>query len=225
MPNWVYNTIKINDALTDKQKQILEQIKQKGLCEHYLPMPTTLNITSGSAVDNARKILGDEFGTIPKDKGNLTDKDFEEAKQSFINEKLYGSKDWYDWKCRNYGTKWGDCDTDVDLDNASIRYDTAWSPLTIEIIEKFANDFPNFDYELEEEQGFGESWESIDGELSLTDEWDIPNMEEVDLDEGDYVYELKDEHRGLKMGYYSDWNPSEDSYLGETLEEVKENLI
>ena len=77
MPNWVYNTIRINDALTDKQKQILEQIKQKGLCEYYLPMPTTLNITSGSAVDNARKILGDEFGTIPKDKGNLTDKDFE----------------------------------------------------------------------------------------------------------------------------------------------------
>ncbi len=52
MPNWVYNTIRINDALTDKQKQILEQIKQKGLCDYYLPMPTTLNITSGSAVDN-----------------------------------------------------------------------------------------------------------------------------------------------------------------------------
>jgi hypothetical protein len=29
-------------------------------------MPTTLNITSGSAVNNARKILGDEFGTISK---------------------------------------------------------------------------------------------------------------------------------------------------------------
>jgi hypothetical protein len=101
----------------------------------------------------------------------------------------------------------------VDLDNASIRYDTAWSPLVLEIIEKFANDFPNFDYEWEEEQGFGESWESIDGELTLTDEWYIPNMEEVDLDEGDYVYELKDEYRGLKRGYYSDWNPSEDSYF------------
>lgn len=80
MANWVYNTIRINGALTDKQKQTLQEIKQKGLCEHYLPMPTTLNITSGSAVDNARKILGDEFGTIPKDKGNLTDKDFEEAR-------------------------------------------------------------------------------------------------------------------------------------------------
>ena len=50
-------------------------------------------------------------------------------------------------------------------------------------------------------------------------------MEEIDLGEGDYIFELKDEHRGLKRGYYSDWNPSEDSYLGETLEEVKENLI
>ena len=35
---------------------------------------------------------------------------------------------------------------------------------------------PNFDYEWEEEQGFGESWESIDGELTITDEWDIQNM-------------------------------------------------
>ena len=221
MPNWVYNTIRINDALTDKQKQILEQIKQKGLCEHYLPMPTTLNITSGSAVDNARKILGDEFGTIPKDKGNLTDKDFEEAKQSFINEKLYGSKDWYDWKNKYYGTKWGDYD--LQINDHYITFITAWSPLSDNIINKFAKDFPDFTYEWEEEQGFGASYEYIESEENLIEDWDIPDMEEIELND-DYIYRLKSPHRNLKLGYYSEWNPSEDSYLGETLEEAKENL-
>ena len=48
-------------------------------------------------------------------------------------------------------------------------------------------------------------------------------MEEIEIDD-DYTYRLKSPHRNLKLGYYSDWIPSEDSYLGETLEEAKENL-
>lgn len=224
MPNHVYSTIRIEKELTKEQLKILNSISNsKSICEYYYPMPKDLEITSGGALTKAREILGNEFGIVPEDKQGLSDSDFIEARQSFINERKHGAKDWYDWKNKYYGTKWGDYD--LQIDDHYITFTSAWSPLSDNIIAKFAKDFPDFTYEWEEEQGFGESWESIDGELSLIDEWDIPNMEEIDLGEGDYIFELKDEHRGLKIGYYSDWNPSEDSYLGETLEEAKENLI
>ena len=66
--------------------------------------------------------------------------------------------------------------------------------------------------------------EYIESEENLIEDWDTPDMEEIEIDD-DYIYRLKSPHRDLELGYYSDWIPSEDSYLGETLEEAKENLI
>lgn len=44
----------------------------------------------------------------------------------------------------------------------------------------FAKDFPNFTLIWEEEQGFGEKWLCEDSELTLVDEWDIPEYDEED---------------------------------------------
>lgn len=43
--------------------------------------------------------------------------------------KRYGAPDWYAWACRNWGTKWNACDTEiVDKGDGTIeiRFDTAW---------------------------------------------------------------------------------------------------
>lgn len=84
-------------------------------------------------------------------------------------------------------------------------------------------DFPDFTYEWEEEQGFGAHLMNIESEENLIEDWDVPDMEEIEIND-DYIYRLKSPHRNLKLGYYSEWGPSEDSYLGETLERAKENL-
>ena len=38
----------------------------------------------------------------------------EQGKQSFINEKKYGCKDWYEWNNRNWGTKWDAGEASID---------------------------------------------------------------------------------------------------------------
>ena len=53
-----------------------------------------------------------------------------EAKLALENIDKHGSKDWYDWSIRNWGTKWDACLThdDVDEDRAMFSFETAWSP-------------------------------------------------------------------------------------------------
>lgn len=222
MPNYVYNTIQLTKELTSKQKKILKKIEKQGICNYYLPMPESLNITSGSAVDGARRILKNEFGVIPENKGNLSDKNFEEAIQSFKNEKLYGAKDWYEWKNKKYGTKWGDFDIEI-RDNI-ITYTTAWSPLSFNVIEKLQQDFPNFEYEWEEEQGFGELYLSNNSILTLIETWNIPDIVETSL-KGKTIYKLKTPYKNLLKGYYSEFSPTEESFLGTSLKEIKNNLL
>ncbi len=103
-------------------------------------------------------------------------------------EEKYGCKDWYDWACEHWGTKWDACDAEIsdDGDKYSIRFDTAWcSPsLWIEELTKRGIDF-NLYYEGEE------GWRSmlVSRQGTLTDvglpgyddeKYSEEEMEEVD---------------------------------------------
>ena len=79
----------------------------------------------------------------------------------------YGAKDWYDWRVKNWGTKW-----DVAISNdekypdthlteesttgLSYNFNTAWSP-PIEAITKLSEQYPDVTFNLsyEEETGWG----------------------------------------------------------------------
>ena len=47
------------------------------------------------------------------------------------NRRLYGSPDWYDWDCENWGTKWNACETECSEPDEKgwclVTFDTAWS--------------------------------------------------------------------------------------------------
>lgn len=40
---------------------------------------------------------------------------------------MYGENNWYDWSIKNWGTKWNAFDSDVDAENNTIYFSTAWS--------------------------------------------------------------------------------------------------
>tara|TARA_R100000656_G_scaffold32144_1_gene27916 strand:+ start:2202 stop:2756 length:555 start_codon:yes stop_codon:yes gene_type:complete len=53
--------------------------------------------------------------------------------QSEYMKKTYGADNWYDWKVKNWGTKWNiDGESvyyyDEDVDRIELHFDTAWSP-------------------------------------------------------------------------------------------------
>ncbi len=67
----------------------------------------------------------------------------------------YGFDNWYDWRIRNWGTKW---DVQAVLEDEGDGYldysfQSAWSP-PVEWLEKVARDYPQLSFRLEyEEEG------------------------------------------------------------------------
>ena len=52
------------------------------------------------------------------------------GEKAYANTQKYGSKDWYDWRCANWGTKWNASETQIDWENREIFFQTAWSAPT-----------------------------------------------------------------------------------------------
>lgn len=130
-------------------------------------------------------------------------------------------ENWYEWNIENWGTKWGDYDTELEYDNYD--FTTAWSPISDEIIQMFANDFPNFEYIWEEEQGFGMLFEYKNGKILTTKQWDLPKWEETENDKISFLSEdYENAFDYFEKGYYREYGLFE--YLGKTFEEACKNL-
>lgn len=117
----------------------------------------------------------------------LSYKDFDSKEVMFKNEKevlaygkraldnfvKYGAKDWYDWCCENWGTKWNACHTQInDFENAEIYFDTAWSAVPY-IIAKIAELHPEckIEYEYaEEDVGANAGYINFEGGVITSDE-------------------------------------------------------
>jgi hypothetical protein len=193
MPNHVTNILSFAGPQEDIQnlRTQIKSIDEKGTerlidFDKIIPMPPSLNITSGSEVDKGIAILkfteqGDDSNlramlnypwvkaeniTTPqqlvdyflkKDDGNR--EYLKEARIALDNAKNYGHKDWYSWSVANWGTKWNAYDTAEQGD--SIRFDTAWST-PAPIVEKLSNMFPNVTITLEfADEDFGYNCGSI----------------------------------------------------------------
>jgi hypothetical protein len=159
MPNWVYNSVYISGNL--EKVNALEALMSKPY----------------KGVDNGAI----NFLNIIAPPDNKWDA---------YNE----GRNWYDWNTDNWGTKWNACEIDVDeqIDRngdkqLGITFETAWSPPSGIMDALWAlcrADGLDLSWHWEEEQGFGEDWESENAEFCMTDSWDIPNShtDHVDRD-------------------------------------------
>ena len=89
------------------------------------------------------------------------------------NERLlekYGADNWYDWRIKNWGTKW---DVEAKLAEKGdgwlvYRFDSAWSP-PIAWLEKVARDYPMLSFRLKYDEpgvGFAGVATAQDGQVS-----------------------------------------------------------
>lgn len=158
MPNWSYNILNASD-------EVLKQIvNEEGEIDFntVVPMPKELQ------------------GTVSPSKDDTQEE--KDASKNLIEK--YGSNNWYDWSCENWGTKWnGVSDEPYTYGEGIIRFRTAWS-YPEGFIEALSKKFPNelIKFEWEEEQGFGEVFTIKNGEKVIQEEWDLPELgEEVEV--------------------------------------------
>ena len=112
MPNWTSNEVRFKSRINsqkqlDKLKKRLEGKEEVDLNKfdfnRIIKMPTALVNTKA-----------------------LEDKTDNKAKRML---KKYGAKDWYDWRNKNWGTKWNSVDTEItqnEREGLTYTFNTAW---------------------------------------------------------------------------------------------------
>ena len=132
MPNWCWNNLSVSGdeiqlrEFVEKSTINIEENDEFSFNGTY-PMPKTLRITAGTHLSFIEKI------------------------KRYINIKLYGHDNWYNWSIANWGTKWDACEPHIDNNDInffSVSFDTAWGP-PIEWINNIMQDFPDLCFELE----------------------------------------------------------------------------
>lgn len=223
MPNWVFNSLVVTGEKSELDKMV-EQLNQP-FVKHF----PQHNFVNGELVKTADVQTYDNpvfsFWNIVKPtdldayyetdvfKGskNIEPNDNDSFMAEFVRS-MRDDQDWYHWNCRNWGTKWdvavsnGDeyADTQlewVDDNEILIRFNTAWSPVH-QVLIKLSEQHPtlDFDYEYEEEQGWGGRCTFLNGEESSSEEWDIPSSHadyvkldrECQCEYNDYEYAFED---------------------------------
>lgn len=214
MPNWTTNTIYGKKAVL--QRYIVEDEDYFDF-NKLIPMPQSLDVESGtnsfeglialaiakpeeySAINRAWKTLNlfnKELKTEPKYLEALKDPDFKkndfEDKCAFgqillDNYSAYGSCDWYDWRCKHWGTKWNATDCyieDWDEDLLKITFSTAWAA-PLPIFKKLIKSNPD--------QGFVFEWQNEDGcethYFMMPSDDEILSIDEECSEDGDMLNE------------------------------------
>jgi hypothetical protein len=142
MPNWVSTTLSVKGS-KEEVYRFIDGVTDSKILQSYVPCPEELQNTVA--------------GSVPEDKAE------EHRKQKESNIAKYGHKDWYDWAYDNWGSKWGDCDTDIQpvsedsfgVFEVIVQYQTAWSCADTGFL-KVSQMFPSlyFTFDYDEEAGF-----------------------------------------------------------------------
>ena len=106
------------------------------------------------------------------------------------------NKDWYEWNCKNYGSKWSDFDGvigQVSDNEINLTFMSAWSPIG-EGIRNVSKQFPTLDFVLSYDEGgmaFCGGYAFRNGEIMADIEGEYPSMtvEQSENEEYDEFYE------------------------------------
>ncbi len=221
MPNWVTNILTF-EGDKNQIEQLLQKIKGEPFkdgsenpisFQSIITMPVELEGTKSPM----QIISQEEYDAKEKriSNGQLTDMESSFGLSRGLTKELsdkykkeFGADNWYDWNCKNWGTKWSACNQTIE--GNKIIFDTAWST-PYPVIEKISEMFPEITITLkyadedfgqncgflifeggeivDEETGGGyefanEIIERVTGESSLEE---FNNQDEDMLEEGDYV--------------------------------------
>jgi len=239
MPNWVRAELSFG-VTQEKVSKIKEEIiDKKGLCRVYNPMPEELNnhtaparIISKEEYEKQQQKPKEPYGSY-----GITQEMYDDFTKRF------GCADWYTWANNNWGTKWGDCNIELEeqetidgMVECIMRWESAWAPIPLEYVERFLNQYgadTSSDYYWEEEQGFGESYKFYKrvadpdgaGYLDVDNVWDVPEWEGWYKAEksGRYFTKLTEFYSSIygewEEGYYEEYDlyapydPEEDGLL------------
>lgn len=98
-----------------------------------MPNHVTNKIEFYGEKENIKKVLElieGEYECIDFNKIIPTPENIYQGNLGEEERRLYGSNNWYDWNCANWGTKWNAYSSRFDEENDTIYFDTAWSSPT-----------------------------------------------------------------------------------------------
>ena len=145
MPNWAFNTVTFEPKDVQRVKDLMTTPNSLFDFNALIPMPDSLAILSGSVSHDVERLLkGEDLERLKElypDKGDTPDPSifyggnripvtmpelrvFAGIIQSNLEQ--YGAPDWYEWRYKNWGTKWNA--SNVEWDENSLHIDTAWAP-------------------------------------------------------------------------------------------------
>ena len=179
MPNWTYNYTTISGDSADIQKLIDDTASENDR--------NKLELTKVYPIPDAFDGLHEGYRTIDGERCDLWREKDDVATPVPEMEKIellekYGTYKVIDWQYNNWGTKWGDCQTQVldnDGDKLLIKFESAWGEpflLLNEIANKYNVKVLN-QWQIELNEGDGVT------------EYPIPNGDEV---KKQHIKELQD---------------------------------
>ena len=127
MPNWCSNRVEIyiDDEETMKEFQEFIRSKDQPLSfNSIVPMPEELEGTQHPPKIRSQKEVDNWKPESEWDSRPIT----QEMSDKFKEE--YGTDNWFDWCCNNWGTKWDAQRIDFEADGnyITMHFDTAWGP-------------------------------------------------------------------------------------------------
>ena len=198
MPNWCYSTMTVTGPAADISrfvKGLKDNKETKGadnidILDTYYPTPTDLRIEEGFFGDEKQKELDVLYAA---------------------NSEKYGHRSWYDWNCENWGSKWSDCDTDLQDDSEGLNeivftFQTAWSPISPGI-KHISSLFPTLGFVLsyDEESGSYIGAEAyLAGETLYFEQTEPDYPQQKDGEDDDAFYSRVDEGRNDLRSQYEE---------------------
>ena len=161
-------------------------------------------ITAGELQDHEDFHILDNLFPTPKELkdttkgyyGEGTEKQLQMEAMQKANLEKFGAPDWYEWNCKNYGSKWSDFDGvigQVSDNEINLTFMSAWSPIG-EGIRNVSKQFPTLDFVLSYDEGgmaFCGGYAFRNGEIMADIEGEYPSMtvEQSENEEYDEFYE------------------------------------
>jgi hypothetical protein len=122
MPNWTSNEVRFKSRINSKHQ--LDKLKKR-----IRGVEQLVELPSGEKTNEWNDFDFNKIHKMPKALEDTVSPPPKNDKKTEDRLKKYGAKDWYDWKCKNWGTKWNSIDTEIiedEREGLTYTFNTAW---------------------------------------------------------------------------------------------------